>query len=90
MRDLTAFDGEHIIFAESSNIQITNRQVDTAAGGTESAVTFSIPTHRREITCLDFDQGNLLKGIDKKNVRREDIEPNKRVLNYVLFSVAHF
>ena len=63
VRDLTAFDGEHIIFAESSNIQITNRQFETAlclpetvAGGSKSAVTFSIPTHRREITCLDFDK----------------------------------
>ena len=68
---MTAFDGEHIIFAESSNIQITNRQVETAEGGFESAVTFSIPTHRREITCLDFDQGNLLKGIDKRKPLEE-------------------
>ena len=44
------------MFAESSSIQITNRQVETAAGGSELAVTFSIPTHRREITCLDFDK----------------------------------
>ena len=55
VKDLTVFNGEHIIFAESSNIQIINRQVETAAGGYESPVTFSILTHRREITCLDFD-----------------------------------
>ena len=94
---MTAFDGEHIIFAESSNIQIANRQFDTTSdpvmplagglvgrsGGSESAVTFSIPaTHRREITCLDFDQGNLLMGFDKKPVRREEIEPNERVFTY--------
>ena len=36
------------------------------------------------------DQGNLLLGIDKKNVKREGIEPIIRVLTYVLFSVAHF
>ena len=72
---MTAFDGEHVIFAESSSIQITNRQVDTTSdpvmpnglgglggrsGGSESAVTFSIPTHRREITCLDFDKGKKI------------------------------
>ena len=72
---MTAFDGEHIIFAESSNIQIANRQFDTTSdpvmplagglvgrsGGSESAVTFSIPaTHRREITCLDFDKENKI------------------------------
>ena len=35
-------------------------------------------------------QGNLLKGIDKKTVRREGIEPFKRVfITYVLFSVTH-
>ena len=28
---MTAFDGEHVIFAESSSIQITNRQVDTTS-----------------------------------------------------------
>ena len=28
-------------------------------------------------------QGNLLKGIDKKTVRREGIEPHKRVFTYV-------
>ena len=39
----------------------------------------------------DYDQGNLLKGIDKKTVRREGIEPIKRVFfTYVLFSVTHF
>ena len=68
---MTAFDGEHIIFAESSSIQITNRQVDTTSypvmpladgrsGGSKSAVIFSIPTHRREITCLDFDKGKKI------------------------------
>ena len=36
------------------------------------------------------NQGNLLKDIDKKTVRREGIEPIKRVLFYVLFSVTHF
>ena len=35
-------------------------------------------------------QGNLLKGIAKKTVRREGIEPFKRVFTtYVLFSVTH-
>ena len=34
-------------------------------------------------------QGNLLKGIDKKTVRREDIEPIKKI-SYVLFSVTYF
>ena len=57
---MTAFDGEHIIFAESSNIQITNRQVDNTSDPVmlraKSAVTCTIPTHRREITCLDFDK----------------------------------
>ena len=36
------------------------------------------------------DQGNLLKGIDKKTVRRDGIEPINRVFIYVLFSVTHF
>ena len=36
------------------------------------------------------DQGNLLKGIDKKTVRRDGIEPINRVFTYVLFSVTHF
>ena len=36
------------------------------------------------------DQGNLLKGIDKKIVKQEGIEPIKRVFTYVLFSVTHF
>jgi hypothetical protein len=31
----------------------------------------------------DFEQGNLLKGIEKKTGRREDIEP-------IQFSVTHF
>ena len=34
-------------------------------------------------------QGNLLKGIDKKTVRREGKEPIKRVFTYVLFSLTH-
>ena len=33
------------------------------------------------------DPGNLLKGIDKKTVKREGIEPIKRVFTYVVFSV---
>ena len=40
---------------------------------------------------LGISQGNLLKGIDKKTVRRESIEsiePIKRVFNYVLFPVS--
>ena len=56
---MTAFDGEHIIFAESSNIQITNRQVDAidpVMSRAQMAATCTIPTHRREITCLDFDK----------------------------------
>ena len=32
--------------------------------------------------------GHLLKGNEKKNVRKEDIEPIKRVFTFVLFSVA--
>ena len=35
-------------------------------------------------------QGNFLKGIYKKIVRREGIEPIKRVLTHVLFSVTFF
>ena len=42
------------------------------------------------IDVLYFKQGNLLKGIDKKTVRREGIEYIKRVFTYVLFSVTHF
>ena len=36
-----------------------------------------------------IDEGNLLKGIDNKTVRRLEIEPNKRVFTYVLFSVKY-
>ena len=36
------------------------------------------------------EQGNLLKGIDNKTVRRLEIEPIRRVFTYVLFSVTHF
>ena len=61
---MTAFDGEHIIFAESSNIQIINRQVDDIPDPVmlraKLAFTCSIPTHRREITCLDFDKENKI------------------------------
>ena len=31
-----------------------------------------------------------LRGNDKKTVRREGIEPIKRVFAYVLFSITHF
>ena len=34
--------------------------------------------------------GRQLRGNDKKTVRREGIEPIKRVFTYVLFSVTHF
>ena len=34
-------------------------------------------------------QGNLLKGIGKKTVRKGGIEPIKSVCFYVLFSVTH-
>ena len=34
--------------------------------------------------------GNLLKGTDKKTVRRKDIEPIKKFLIMFFFSVAHF
>ena len=34
--------------------------------------------------------GNLLKGIVIWTVRKDGIEPIKRVLTYVLFSVTHF
>ena len=37
-----------------------------------------------------FRQGNLLKGIDNKNVRTEGIEPIKRVCTYFLFSLIYF
>ena len=37
-----------------------------------------------------LNQGNLLKGIDKKIVRREGIEPITIVFTYVLFSVTYF
>ena len=43
----------------------------------------------KKSTKLSFNQGNLLKGIDKKPVRREGIEPVKRVFTYVFFSVTH-
>ena len=36
------------------------------------------------------NQGNLLKGIDKKTGRREGIEPIKRDSTYVLLSVTYF
>ena len=35
-------------------------------------------------------QGNFIKGIYKKIVRREGIEPIKRVFTHVLFSVTFF
>jgi anaphase-promoting complex subunit 1 len=35
-------------------------------------------------------QGNSLKGVDKKSVRREGQEPIKRVFTYFLFSVTPF
>ena len=35
-------------------------------------------------------QGNLLKGIDKKTIRRGGIEPIRRVFTHYLFSVTHF
>ena len=38
---------------------------------------------KKDVYCL-YCHGNLLKGVDKKNVRREGIEPTKRVFNYVL------
>ena len=34
----------------------------------------------------DYDQGNLLKGIDKKTVRREGIDPIKRFYLCSIFS----
>ena len=34
---------------------------------------------------LVVEQGNLLKGIDKKTGRKEVIEPIKRVFTYLLF-----
>ena len=36
------------------------------------------------------NQGNLLKGTDKKTIRRKGIEFIKRVFIYVLFSIIHF
>ena len=42
------------------------------------------------MTLEPLHQGNLSKGIDKKTVRREDIEPIKRVFTFVIFSVTHF
>ena len=36
------------------------------------------------------EQGNSLEGIDKETVKREFIDPIKRVFDYVLFSVTHF
>ena len=45
---------------------------------------------KKDVYCL-YCHGNLLKGVDKKNVRREGIEPTKRVFNYVLCShFSHF
>ena len=42
----------------------------------------------RKQECVHCDKGNLLKGFDKKTVRREDIEPIKRVLSlYSLLNV---
>ena len=42
------------------------------------------------MSVLGPDQGNLLKGIVIWTVRREGIEPIKRVLAYLLFSVTLF
>ena len=39
---------------------------------------------------LTSEQGNILKGIDKKTGRRKGIKPIKRVFTHVLFSVTHF
>ena len=36
------------------------------------------------------NQGNLLKGIDKKTIRKQGIEPIKRVFTYVLFTYVLF
>ena len=39
---------------------------------------------------LGLCHGNSLKGIDKKTVRIEGIEPIKKGFTNVLFSVTHF
>ena len=49
-----------------------------------------VPLNEDKDTCwlTDLDQGNLLKNIVIWTVRREGIEPIKRVFTFVLFSVA--
>ena len=49
-----------------------------------------VPLNEDKDTCwlTDLDQGNLLKGIENKTVKRKDIKPNKRVFTHVLFSVT--
>ena len=49
-----------------------------------------VPLNEDKDTCwlTDLNQGNLLKGIDDKTVKRKDTEPIKRGFNNVLFSVT--
>ena len=44
----------------------------------------------REPVQYSSKQGNSLKGIDKKTVRREGIVPTKRVFTHIFFPVKHF
>ena len=54
----------------------------------ESKLTPILAVLRQDF--IDPAQGNLLKGIDKKIIKTEGIEPIKRVLTYVLFSVTFY
>ena len=49
-----------------------------------------VPLNEDKDTCwlTDLNQGNSLKGIDDKTVKRKDTEPIKRVFTNVLFSVT--
>ena len=57
-----------------------------------NVVSFDLPSG--ELLGLHGDlggiQGNLLRGIDKKTVRREGIKRLHPLFTYVFFSVTHF
>ena len=65
-----------------------DNELRTGLPFTESKLTPILAVLRQDF--IDPAQGNLLKGIDKKIIKRESIEPIKRVLTVILFSVTFY
>ena len=83
--------GHYIFLSSYINlfISIFRSRSRSPAKPTSNISSIVKPAILREEPIPGSEQGNLLKGIDKKTGRREGKEPIKRVFTQCLFSVTH-